>query len=497
MFDVVILCDLRFPGGTSTSIAAEIDAAASAGYRVGLAHLDAASLSTDRPIHPALRQRLDDATATLVLPGQRVRSRLVEIRHPMVVARDLGGPLPIDTDMVILVAGQAPRDRDGTVHYDPALVDGHAAAALGVRPVWRPISPVVRKALGSAADRDEIVLGDDWVEIIDPTRWDTQRSGPLDPSRPVIGRHSRPDPLKWPANAEELLAAYPDEAPGPNTIGVRVLGGTAGVTDILGNEPAHWEIHEFGSIDPAAFLASIDVFVYHHHPALVEAFGRTVLEALAAGIPAIAPPSLEVLFGDGCLYATPTQTRELVEDLCRDPVRWRDQADRGRRLVAARFSSEAHLTRLRAVIGKPASSRWRDRRREDRLAPPEVTLIPPGQRAGLPTVLVAALGAAPERLITIIDAVADHRDATGGFVPVVVGTERAPAVAAERGVGFATITNRRNFTEDPAFWPAYAQRRLSQLARSHGATSITVADLDHPDAWIALRVRLDHQDERR
>jgi hypothetical protein len=409
----------------------------------------------------------------------------------MVFARDLGGSLPITTDLVVLVAGQVPCDLDGTVHYDPALVDAHALTALGSRPVWRPISPVVRHALSDASGQNAIVLGEDWVEIIDPTLWDSHRDGPGDPSLPVIGRHSRPDPLKWPASREDLLAVYPDEAPGPDTIGVKVLGGTAGVADILGHQPQHWEIHEFGVIDPVTFLASIDVFVYQHHPALVEAFGRTVLEALAAGIPAIVPASLEPLFGDACRYAAPTQVRSIVTELCSDPARWRDQAAKGRRLVAERFSPEAHQTRLHALIGAPRRRRWRHRSTPESFPPPDPAAIPPRQRGELPTVMIAALGADASRLDAIVNAVADHRDATGGFLPVVVGTEKAPTSAADRGVTVATITNRRHFTEDAALWPAYAQRRLSQLARAHGVTSITVADLDHPDAWIALRVRIE------
>lgn len=481
---MVILCDLRFPGGTSTSIAAEIDAATAAGYRIGLAHLDASRLTTDRPIHPALRHRLDRGAATLVLPGQRAEASLVEIRHPMVFAQDLGGSLPLVTDQVVLVAGQVPADRDGTVHYDPATVDRHATAALGHRPVWRPIGPVVRAALQPVADTGDLGLGEDWVEIIDPRAWDAGRTGPQNPHRPIIGRHSRPSALKWPATRDALLAAYPDEAPGPESITVRVLGGTTGVADVLGREPHHWEVHEFGTLDPATFLAGLDVFVYQHHPDLVEAFGRTVLEALAAGVPAVVPATLASTFGDACRYASPDEVRGVVTELCRDPEAWRAQVTRGRAVVAERFSPTAHVERLTALIGAPPR-----RRSSSLLTPPDVDAIPRRQRAGLPTVLIAALGATPEELIRLVDAVADHRDSTGGFVPVIVATERTPERAAVRGVTVATITHRRNHREDPDRWPDYAQRRLSQLARHHGATSITVADLTHPDAWIALRVR--------
>lgn len=477
--DVVIVCDLRFPGGTSTSVAQEVVAAAGAGYRVGLAHLDAASLRTDRPIHPALRALLDAGTAQLVLPGQRVRAGLVEVRHPMVLASALGGPLPITAQHVVVVAGQVPADRDGTVHYQPALVDAHVVAAFGRRATWAPISPVVRAALQPAADGAAIRLADDdWVEVIDPTQWIIERRGPVDPARPVIGRHSRPSALKWPATAADLLAAYPDDG----SVGVRVLGGTTGVAEVLGYEPTTWQVTPFGGMSAREFLAGIDVFVYQHHPDLVEAFGRTVLEAMAAGVPAVVPPTLRALFGDAAWYAEPHEVQRCVWDLWRHPEVYRAQRERGLTAVRERFSTAAHVNRVRQLIGAPA-------RKAEPLPPPSLDLIPPRQRAELPTVMVAALGATREQLAAVVSTVAAQRAHAGGFVPVVVGTEAAPAEAASLGVVVETITNRRNASMPAEQWPQYAQARLSQLARRYGVTSITVADLSHPDAALALRVR--------
>lgn len=477
--DVVIVCDLRFPGGTSTSVAQEVVAAAGAGYRVGLAHLDAASLRTDRPIHPALRALLDAGTATLLLPGQPVRARLVEVRHPMVLATPLGGRLPITGDQVVVVAGQVPADRDGTTYYDPAVVDAHVVAAFGRRGVWAPISPVVRAALQPAAERAAIRLtDDDWVEVIDPAAWVVERSGPVDADRPVIGRHSRPSPLKWPATAADLLAAYPDDG----SARVKVLGGTTGVADVLGHEPRTWEVTPFGDQSARDFLAGVDVFVYQHHPDLVEAFGRTVLEAMAAGVPAVVPPTLRTLFGDAVCYATPGEVQQRVADLWRDPAAYRAQRDRGLAAVERRFSLAAHVRRLHALIGDP-------RRGAVTLPPPSLEAIPPRQRTELPVVIFAALGATRDELTALIDTIAQRRAHTAGFLPVVVATEAAPPNAAVLGVPVETITHRRNWTSPAERWPEYAQSRLSQIARRYGATSITVTDLTHPDAALALRVR--------
>jgi hypothetical protein len=103
--------------------------------------------------------------------------------------------------------------------------------------------------------------------------------------------------------------------------------------------------------------------------------------------------------------------------------------------------------------------------------------------------MFAALGATSEQLSTLVSHVAQQRARTGGFIPVVVATHAAPPEAAALGVRVEVITSRRNSTLAPERWPEYAQARLGQLARRHGVTSITVTDLAHPDAALALRVR--------
>ena len=76
-----------------------------------------------------------------------------------------------------------------------------------------------------------------------------------------------------------------------------------------------------------------------------------------------------------------------------------------------------------------------------------------------------------------------------GFVPVIVTTERPPPAALLAGIHTEVITSRRNWRQAPDQWPEYAAGRLRIFVRQHRATSVTVLDLAHPYAWIALRVR--------
>ena len=106
---------------------------------------------------------------------------------------------------------------------------------------------------------------------------------------PVIGRHGRPDPVKWPRDPGELLQAYPDSRArsrsGSSAAARSACTGSAA-------SPASWDVVEFGAESPRDFLGTLDFFVYFHDPDWVEAFGRTILEAMASGVPVIVGAAL-------------------------------------------------------------------------------------------------------------------------------------------------------------------------------------------------------------
>ncbi|NYS26952.1 glycosyltransferase, partial [Rhodobacteraceae bacterium 2376] len=77
--------------------------------------------------------------------------------------------------------------------------------------------------------------------------------------------------------------------------------------------------------------------------------GRTIIEAMAAGVPVILPEDYRVLFGDAALYATPQTAVALARTLQADPAARAAQVARARDLVRDRFSHEAHAARLRAL----------------------------------------------------------------------------------------------------------------------------------------------------
>jgi hypothetical protein len=481
-FDVVVVTDLRFPGGTSSSLVDEIIAATDAGYRIGLVHVANQRLGSALPAHPGLRALLDEERARLLLPGELATARLGMVKHPIVFAGWPGGKFPIEVERVLITVGQVPADRHGA-YYDAEAIDGAVTEAFGARPRWAPVSGAVRATLSGVELTD-----DDWVEVIDLDAWSPAPPTEATPSRiagdapdlrVVIGRHSRPDPRKWPATADEIRAAYPMDG----SVRVRILGGADAAAELLGAVPQHWEILPFGSVTAREFLGGLDAFVYFHHPDLTEAFGRTILEAIAAGVPAVVPAHFEPLFGEACLYATPDTAVATVTALVADPAACQQHVRRARDIAEQRFGHDAHVARLGALIGSPTSDPGGP------TTPPQLDLAPPGHRHSVATTMIVGLGAEPKEIEALLHSLDRHRRHAVGFVPILVITFTRPPLADELGIETKVITGRGSWSDPAEPWVAYAQRRLRQLANHYRVDNIAVADPGHPDAWIALQAR--------
>lgn len=347
-FDVIMATDCRFPGGSTASVVEEIEAQHRAGFRTGLIHLPSPVQRSRRPFAQRIVDVLREGKAQLVLPHQRVRATTLLVRHPTLFTTVPADLPDIDVDATVMIANQVPVDDRATEpYYDVETVHRNTERALGHAPVWAPIGPLVRTALTASWHRVPMVDAD-WVNIIDAPVWSTSREG-LVGDVPVIGRHSRGHWSKWPDTRDDLLAAYPDDS----RYRVRVLGGTEAPEEILGGLPDTWTSLPFGSVPVPQFLAGIDFLVYFHHPGLVEAFGRVVLEGLAAGAVCIVPEQMEKVFGDACLYGTPQDVTTIVDRLTADPEALAAQRERGLSAVRERFSYEAHLDRLAAFAGAP------------------------------------------------------------------------------------------------------------------------------------------------
>lgn len=348
-YDVISACYLSFPAGSSLSIAEEVRAQSALGLRTGLLHIEGGhgqKLFDNRPdLVDQLRELVQDGHADRIVPAGPISCDLLIIRYPPVLrfrALEFEGLEAGDVRIVVNQGLRNPGSPD-EVFYDLATCRANARALFGDVIRWHPNSPVIRAQL--ARENLPELDPEDWVNIIDVDAWKVERR-PLAGRRPVIGRHSRDHVSKWPADRDALLAAYPEAGP----FDVAVLGGDATPTALLGRRPTGWQVIPFGAVNPRAFLAGVDIYVYFHHPNWTEAFGRALMEAMASGAPVITEPYLETLFGDAALYCTPSEVEAVVARLVTDPDAYAAQAARAEAWLRRSCGHERHAARLRAIL---------------------------------------------------------------------------------------------------------------------------------------------------
>lgn len=459
-YDVAILSDLRYPGGNSASIVAEVRAQAAAGLSTVLCHLPSPHLKHARPFQERIVACLREGLADLAHDdGAEITARVLLIRQPRIFTEEPAAVPWIRAGHTIVVLNQPPGDeRHAQCYYVFDEVRERIERLFGPDAVWAPISTQVRDNVLQVAP--SVALPDtDWHEIIDVADWQVeQRREPGDV--PVIGRHGRPDPVKWPRDPGELLQAYPDSP----DFRVRILGGGEIGVHRLGRTPRSWDVVEFGAESPREFLAGLDFFVYFHDPDWKEAFGRTILEAMASGVPVIVGPHFRAIFGEAAIYCEPAGVREAVRRLHHDPQAYEAQVERARRFVTDTFGSASHIARLASLGVMPRGGLVRSTR--------SARIVRENRRVLLVGDDVARFKAIARRL-------------PGGLEPVVVGTT---SLAEAHAAGLLTeyLPGAADLGVPAARWPAFVRERLRHLVELYAPRAVLVGGLPHSGILDAI-----------
>jgi hypothetical protein len=457
--DVLIVGDFRFPGGTSTAVAAEVRALTDAGYRVALIACGVAFLSGWRDIHPEIADLLAAGAAELVAPGRRVRARLACFHHPSVFQTYPADPLLIETGQAVLVVHHPPVDAVGTPQYDIRAIRTVLGTIAGIDVAWAPVGPKVRAAFHGLAHAPHLAP-QDWTGVVDADVWGGARPGPLG-AEPVVGRHSRPEPEKWPDTREDFVAVYPDA----DDIRVRLMGYGPKLDDIVGPRPRRWDVLPFGHEPVREFLRSIDYFVYFHGSTWIEAFGRSIVEAMAAGAVCILPPDFAPLFGEGAVYRAPADVAATIRAFHADPARYAAQSEQAVAFVRERFSPQVAVARVRARIGPPTPGKG------DRAAPAL------GRAHLAPRILYfTSNGVGMGHLTRVLALARRHRDAAE---PVVVSMSRAFGVVRDEGMMVEHIPFFRSAGMAPEIWHPNLAEELSEMLRFYRAR-VLVLDANVP-----------------
>ena len=349
-FDIVTIGDFRFPGGTSTSIASETAILAKAGYKIGLISTAGSVLKYPHPINPEIRAVLDKGYAGLIPQGQYAEARLCLLHHPQVFQQWPLQPWNIKADKTLLITHHPLLDGEEAPFYDWTKTDIVVQDMFG-DVSWAPVGPKVRAQFTRVANPPPL-HPQDWTNVLEIDDWRLPRDGFMG-ARPVVGRHSRPDPLKWPEDRETFLQAYPPD----RQFDVKLMGFGPELSDVIGHTPENWVTLPFNAMPPKDFLASLDFFVYFHHPRWVEAYGRSILEAMATGAVTILPPHFEPLFGRGAIYAEAKDVAETLKSLHTDPQKYVAQSARGVAVAKEIAGPDVLINRVSQLIGPPAKSK--------------------------------------------------------------------------------------------------------------------------------------------
>ncbi|MBN9029608.1 MAG: glycosyltransferase [Rhizobiales bacterium] len=345
VLDIVFVADVRFEGGTSTALATEIIAAARAGLRTGLLAVKGPLLGLPFPMHPDLRRLIDHGFTERIDPDMPVRAGMVQIHHPTIIENRPDRRIAITCDVLLIVLHHPLYDAAKRRQYDLERVVRHAQEAFGRQPVLAPVSSVVRHSLTWTLPPDTSVLEEDWPNLIDTDDWPRRPDHPVG-SPIVIGRHSRPDPLKWPSR-EEVGQVYPVDG---KRYRIRILGAGDYLAAKYGTVPHNWDMLPFAWEGIADFLATLDFYVYFHDPAWSEAFGRTILEALAVGLVVILPPHFEPLFGEAAVYTVSAHVERVINRFIDDPALFREQGERARKFVETQHGASLYSGRIARVM---------------------------------------------------------------------------------------------------------------------------------------------------
>ncbi len=347
-YDVVLIGDWRQHGGPQVSMIEEIHALKARGLRVAVSHLEAYRFMTKerRALSPQVRRLIHDGVVDELIAGDDANVALAILRYPPILQFTPAQPMGWNVERLMIVANQAPCELDGSdLRYQVGDCIENARALFGVDGTWVPQGPQVRRAIESLVPPG-LLDERDVPGILEVDQWAVpgRRLGPL----PVIGRYSRDNALKFPATAEELVLAYPDDP----CCRVRIMGGEKSCPQILGGRPvpANWELLPYGSVPVKDFLASIDFFVYYDNDRIVEAFGRSILEAMASGCVVVLPRKFDEVFGAGALYAEPSEVAGLVAAIHADPARYAELSTRTLDYVRRVFSHESYAERIARMI---------------------------------------------------------------------------------------------------------------------------------------------------
>ncbi|MEM6890299.1 MAG: hypothetical protein AAF636_19515 [Pseudomonadota bacterium] len=315
---VAYVLDPRFPGGTSSAVAAELEVIC------GVATVSVHGLETKmfkgRRAAPQLRDVLRRKKLPLFWDSAEIAADIVIFHNPSCLKFQDYLATRIIARHLIVVTHENFLRPGGELGFDVGkCLSLISACSIVLQRSLAPVSAWNRKTVrtwlrdsGTAADWS--VLTRDWFNICS---FVLRRPNPEPSDR--RGRHSRPGFEKFP-DRSVMNQCFPRTAKSNVILGADSLLRRK-------NVPAHWSLYPFGRLTVDQFFERIDFFVYFTAPTWRESFGRVIAEAIAAGKVVITDCETARPFSGGALEATPKDVNSIISEYVAKPELYKMQVD--------------------------------------------------------------------------------------------------------------------------------------------------------------------------
>ncbi len=311
---VSYILDPRFPGGTSSAVAAELEVMAQ------MAQLRVYAIETkmfkSREIAPQLQAAFNALDIEPIWNPKTISGDLVVFHNPSCLRFEEVFPAQIVARHLVVIEHENFVHPTGQDAFDAEHC--HTLLARHAFVLDRTIAPI------SNWNRDTItrwqqngpdrltgwsMLSFDWFNICD-----FDMTPPTKAPQDRRGRHSRPGFDKFPA-LEVLEQCFP-----PSATCNLILGGDSFIDQ--DTTPAHWDLIPFRGMEVRKYLEVIDFMVYFTAQSFRESFGRVLAEGVAAGKIVITDSETARAFGPAVVACEPAEVDEVIASYIADPERY-------------------------------------------------------------------------------------------------------------------------------------------------------------------------------
>jgi hypothetical protein len=337
---IAYILDPRFPGGTSSAVAAELDVIHQHG-RIVL-HAQSTAMFKGTTIAPQLYEVIQRLDIPVVWDAPEIAADIAILHNPSCLRFQDQLNTRVIAHHLIVVAHENFLRPGGAQAFDVRkCMRQIEVSALAVSRTLAPISDWNRQTIidWTAAHgglQGWSLLDADWFNICD-----FDLLAPASQPRDRRGRLSRPGLEKFPSR-EVLQTCFP-----PSAECNVILGADALIMEQ--DAPLHWQLLAFRSMPVDRFLGMIDFMVYFTAPSFRESFGRVMAEAVAAGKIVISDPDTARNFDGAVLGAAPADVDTIIAGYIAKPERYRADVQRAQSKLQS-FSPQAFADRILPVL---------------------------------------------------------------------------------------------------------------------------------------------------